>query len=209
MSDIKNIIFDLGGVILDIDKAAAIRRFKAAGISNIEEFLDPYRQRGVFRQLEEGSISRDGFYRALSHSLGRNLKHDDIDRGWFDFILPVQQSRLDFIDSLRKTYKVFLLSNTNEIIMSWALSAEFSPAGKPLDAYFDRLFLSYEMKCLKPDPEIFRKTIALAGIAPHETLFIDDSAANISAGSDAGFQTLLFTPQHSFDDIVKLLTLNS
>jgi putative hydrolase of the HAD superfamily len=201
MSEIKNIVFDLGGVIVDINRTAAVNKFKEIGIDNIEEFIDPYRQRGIFRRIEEGSISRESFYEEICKIAGKKIDSKEIDQGWFDFLMPVDQKRLDFISELRKKYKVLLLSNTNAIIMSWARSEQFSPAGKPLDCYFDGLYLSYEMGCMKPDFDIFHKMIESSGIVPKETLFIDDSEANINAGNSLGFKTFLFKKENSFSEI--------
>jgi putative hydrolase of the HAD superfamily len=201
MSDIKNIVFDLGGVIVDINRTAAVNKFKEIGIDNIEEFIDPYRQRGIFRRIEEGSISREGFYEEICKIAGKKIDSKEIDQGWFDFLMPVDQKRLDIISELRRKYKVLLLSNTNAIIMSWARSERFSPAGKPLDYYFDELYLSYKMGCMKPDFDIFHKMIESSGIVPHETLFIDDSEANINAGRSLGFKTFLFKKENSFSEI--------
>ena len=94
-------------------------------------------------------------------------------------------------------YRLYVLSNTNPFVMDWARSSEFSPAGKPLDAYFDKLFLSYEMKCMKPDRAIFDRMAAEAPLVPAETLFIDDSAANAAAGAALGYRT--FCPHSNSD----------
>lgn len=201
MSEIKNILFDLGGVIVDIDRAAAINKFKEIGVGNIEEYLDPYRQKGIFHKIEDGSISREDFYEEIFKLAGKRIDTKEIDQGWFDFLLPVEQDKLDFILELRKRYKVLLLSNTNDIVMSWARSEKFSPAGKPLDFYFDEMYLSFELKCMKPDPDIFHKMIDLSGINPAETLFIDDSKANIDAGNALGFKTFWFKPENNFQEI--------
>ncbi|MDR1895396.1 MAG: HAD family phosphatase [Prevotellaceae bacterium] len=201
MTKIKNIIFDLGGVILDINRAGAVKKFKEIGLHNIEELIDPYRQKGIFLKIEEGSISREDFYAEIRKLIGRPVKNEDIDQGWLDFLLPVKQEKLDFISELRREYKVFLLSNTNAIIMEWAQSNTFSPAGKPLNYYFDEMYLSYKLGCMKPDIEIFHKTIKLSGVNPSETLFIDDSRANTDAGNLAGFQTFWFKEGSQFQEI--------
>jgi putative hydrolase of the HAD superfamily len=201
MSEIKNIVFDLGGVIVDINQPAAIAKFKEIGIRNIEEFIDPYRQRGIFHKIEDGSISREDFYKEICKLAGRTIDSREIDQGWFDFLMPVDQRKLDFISELRKKYRTLLLSNTNAIIMSWARSEKFSSAGKPLDCYFDGLYLSYKLGCMKPDPDIFLKMIEQSGINPEETLFIDDSEANINAGSSLGFKTFWFKKENTFAEI--------
>jgi putative hydrolase of the HAD superfamily len=202
MNEIKNIVFDFGGVIVDINRTVAIRKFKKIGIDNIEELLDIYRQRGIFRKIEDGSMSREDFYEEICRLMGKRIDSRDIDQCWLDFIImPVEQTKLDYILKLRTKYKVFLLSNTNDIIMSWAMSEKFSPAGKPLDCYFDKLFLSYKLGCMKPDLDIFHIMIKLSGINPEETLFIDDSEANIAAGNTMGFKTFLFKKENRFSEI--------
>lgn len=198
---IKNILFDFGGVIVDIDRDAAVRQFKLAGFENIEEYLDPYRQKGFFHQLEDGTVSREEFYAEICKTAGKSIDTKSIDKGWLDFILPVDQARLDLIAELKTHYRTLLLSNTNPIVMEWADSPSFSPAGKPLSHYFDDMFMSYKMHCMKPDPEIFRQTIEQSGIVPEETLFIDDSEANIAAGAAFGLKIFHFTRNSSFADI--------
>ncbi|MDR1593619.1 MAG: HAD family phosphatase [Prevotellaceae bacterium] len=201
MSRIKNIVFDFGGVIVELNRPAAVKKFKELGIGNIEELLDPYRQKGIFRFLEEGSISREDFYKEIRKITGKNIAEKDIDQGFHDFLMPVDQKKLDYILELSKKYKVLLLSNTNDITMSWARSEKFSPAGKPINYYFNELYLSYQLGCMKPDLVIFRMINKLAGIDPVETLFIDDSEANIAAGKTMGFKTFLFGKENSFEEI--------
>jgi putative hydrolase of the HAD superfamily len=208
MSEIKNIVFDFGGVVVDINRTAAIDKFKKTGIANIEELLDPYRQKGIFCKIEDGSMSREDFYAEICRLTGKNIDSKDIDQGWLDFIVPVEQTKLDYIQKLRAKYKVLLLSNTNDIIMSWALSEEFSPAGKPLDYYFDEMYLSYKLGCMKPDFDIFHKMIELSGINPAETLFIDDSEANITSGKTLGFKTFWFKKENRFPEIEDKIACN-
>ncbi|MDR1581764.1 MAG: HAD family phosphatase [Prevotellaceae bacterium] len=201
MGKIKNIVFDFGGVIVDLNRTAAVNKFKELGISNIEKLLDPYRQKGIFRRIEEGSLSREDFYAEIRKLTGKNIDSKDIDQGFHDFLMPVNQNKLDYILELRKKYRMLLLSNTNDITMSWAKSEKFSPAGKPLNYYFNELYLSYKLGCMKPDLVIFRMMTKLAGIDPAETLFIDDSEANIAAGKTMGFKTFLFGKENSFSEI--------
>jgi putative hydrolase of the HAD superfamily len=201
MSKIKNIVFDLGGVVIGINEPAAVKRFKEAGISNIEELIDPYRQKGLFSRFENGSLSREDFYVEICKMTGKNIDGKDIDRGFHDWLIPVEQEKLNCIQELRKKYKVLLLSNTNDISMSWSRSEEFLPGGKPLEYYFDELYLSYKLGCVKPEPVIFQMVINLAGINPAETLYIDDGEANIAAGKALGFKTFLYGKENNFSEI--------
>ena len=162
------------------------------------EYLDSYHQRGFFRELESGRIGADEFVRRLGECAGREVSYAEAREAWLGFfLLPVPLERLACLEELRRDYRLYVLSNTNPFVMDWARSSEFSPAGKPLDAYFDKLFLSYEMKCMKPDRAIFDRMAAEAPLVPAETLFIDDSAANAAAGAALGYRT--FCPRSNSD----------
>jgi putative hydrolase of the HAD superfamily len=93
------------------------------------------------------------------------------------------------LDCLRKKYRLYLLSNTNPIIMDWALSADFPANGRILSDYFDKMYLSFQMGITKPDRRIFDRMIADAGMIPSETLFIDDSPANVATAARLGMKT--------------------
>jgi putative hydrolase of the HAD superfamily len=187
---IKNIVFDLGGVIITLDRDEAVRRFLAAGARDAAKLLNPYHQNGIFLELEEGRLSREAFYDAFRKSTGSPASNEVIDAGWLGFMKEVPVNKLRLLEDLRaRGYRLYLLSNTNPVIMEWALSPDFSADKKPLDAYFDKLYLSYQMKCVKPDAVIFRTMIADAGLIPSETLFLDDGSANVQMGAQLGFKT--------------------
>ena len=108
--------------------------------------------------------------------------YDEIKYAWMGFIADVPQYKLDFLLELRKKYKVYLLSNTNPIVQSWARSEAFTPAGRPISAYFDKMYTSYEVGVTKPDAAIFDRMIENAPLIPAETLFVDDAKSNIEVG---------------------------
>ncbi|GHT00423.1 D-ribitol-5-phosphate phosphatase [Bacteroidia bacterium] len=198
LTGIKNIIFDLGGVIITLDRDEAVRRFLKAGLHNAEELLDPYHQKGIFLELEEGKISKEEFYDAVRKEAGCYISNEAIDHGWLGFLKEVPESKLKLLEDLKaRGYNLYLLSNTNPVVMEWALSPAFSPQGKSLDQYFDKLYLSYQMKCVKPNLEIFRKLVKDADINPCETLFIDDGKANIEMGKMLYFNT--YQPKNGED----------
>ncbi len=194
---IKNIVFDLGGVIMELDTQRPIDRFKEVGVSDADKLLDPYEQKGLFLQLEKGEIDLNTFQQKLSEHAGKNLSMDDIYYGWMGFIVDVPQEKLDYIKSLRENYKVYILSNTNPVIMRWAKSPVFSPAGLPLTAYVDKIYASFEIGITKPDPQIFQYMIIDANIDPANTLFIDDGKGNIETALSLGFQT--YQPENGED----------
>ena len=146
---IKNLVFDFGGIIADFEFSRALAAFERVGLKNPAEYLDSYHQRGFFRELESGRIGADEFVRRLGECAGREVSYAEAREAWLGFfLLPVSLERLACLEELRRDYRLYVLSNTNPFVMDWARSSEFSPAGKPLDAYFDKLFLSYEMKCM-------------------------------------------------------------
>lgn len=195
---IKNLVFDFGGIIADFEFSRVLAAFERVGLKNPAEYLDSYHQRGFFRELESGRIGADEFVRRLGECAGREVSYAEAREAWLGFfLLPVPLERLACLEELRRDYRLYVLSNTNPFVMDWARSSEFSPAGKPLDAYFDKLFLSYEMKCMKPDRAIFDRMAAEAPLVPAETLFIDDSAANAAAGAALGYRT--FCPRSNSD----------
>ena len=169
---IKNIVFDLGGVIMTLDPAEALRRFKALGLSDAERYLDAYTQSGIFGNLEEGKITAEDFRSKLSSLTGHELTFDECKHAWLGYRKDVPQRNLDLLKELRaKGYRLILLSNTNPFMMDWALSSEFDGKGSSLNDYFDALYLS-------------------ENILPEETLFVDDGPRNVEAAGKLGFITM-------------------
>jgi len=189
---IKNVIFDLGGVLITLDRDEAVNRFEKAGLKNAEELLSAYHQKGIFLELEEGKLSKEEFYQAVRKEAGKFISDETIDYGWLGFVKEVPEYKMVMLEELRrKGYRLYILSNTNPVIMSWAHSPAFSPQGKSIDEYFDKLYLSYQIGCTKPHPEIFRFMFKDSGMIPSESLFIDDGAANVEMGKQLGMKTYL------------------
>ena len=192
LKGIRNIIFDLGGVLSTLDRNEAVNRFKEAGLKDAEELLNAYNQKGIFLKLEEGKLSREEFYEAVRKEAGRFISKETIDFGWMGFMKEVPEYKMIFLEELRrKGYRLYLLSNTNPVIMDWAYSQAFSSQGKGIDKYFDKLYLSYQIGYTKPHPEIFRFMFNDSGMIPSESMFIDDSIANVEMGKQLGMKTYL------------------
>lgn len=188
---IKNIVFDLGGVIMTLDPAEALRCFKALGLSDAERYLDAYTQSGIFGNLEEGKITAEDFRSKLSSLTGHELTFDECKHAWLGYRKDVPQRNLDLLKELRaKGYRLILLSNTNPFMMDWALSSEFDGKGSSLNDYFDALYLSYRLGIMKPAPDFFRQVLDNENILPEETLFVDDGPRNVEAAGKLGFITM-------------------
>lgn len=186
---IKNILFDFGGVIVSLNKQNALNRFAEIGFPNIEKYLNEFRQEGIFLEYEEGKIGPEEFYKEFRRLAGNeNISSEDIDSGWLAFLTGIPEYKFQLLKDLRKKYNVYLLSNTNPSVMKWAYSKDFSPEGLPIDAFFDKCYLSFQIGCAKPDPEIYHYILKDSGMDPAETLFLDDGKANVEMGAELGFQ---------------------
>lgn len=201
MEGIKNLLFDFGGVIVGLDKGAAVNRFKEIGALDIENYLNEFRQTGIFLELEEGKISLAEFHQKFRETFGENITDEDIDSGWMAFLTFIPSYKLEMLDELRKKYNVYLLSNTNPVISQWAHSEKFSPTGRPIDSYFDKCYLSFEIGCAKPEAAIYEFVIKDSGIKPEETIFFDDGQSNLDAAAKFGFKTRLVNQEEDLRKI--------
>lgn len=205
---IKNIIFDLGGVIMTIDQNEALRRFKELGVADIESRLDPYTQTGIFGDVEEGKITAEEFCVALSRIVGRTLSFDECKYGWLGYRKEVPQRNLDVLKRLRGNgYRLILLSNTNPFMMSWALTKDFDGGNGSLEDYFDALYLSFRLGVMKPNLRFFQTVTDNEHIQPEESLFVDDGPRNVEAARRLGFNTMC--PVNGEDWTEKLMEMLS
>lgn len=195
---IKNIIFDLGGVIITISHQEALRRFQCLGLKDAERQLDPYTQNGIFGDLEEGKITAEDFRRELSRMVGRELTYGECQHAWHGYRADLPQRNLDALKKLKQQhYRLILLSNTNPFMMDWAESEEFDGKGNPIQHYFDALYMSYRVKAMKPSEQFFRHVIDQEQINPEETLFVDDGPRNVAVAESLGIHT--FCPKNGED----------
>lgn len=188
---IKNLIFDFGGVFCTADLDSCVAAFKALGFSDIENYLNRYAQKGKFGDLESGKITDGEFLEYVRTHTGREVTYDECRNAWLSFIAGICEDNLARITELKaKGYRVALLSNTNAFVASWI---RYDVLGVGLDSYIDRehQYLSFEMKCMKPAAEIFEKLLKKEGFVPEETLFIDDSEANLESARALGIRTFL------------------
>lgn len=179
----------MGGVLVDLSRERAVRRFEALGVSDAAELIDVYNHNGLFGSLENGDITTETFCRQLSEHCGIPLACEEVREAWLKMVNPAPVYKLDYILNLRKDYKCYVLSNNNDMVVGWAETEEFSDARRPMSDYFDKMYFSYELKCMKPHPEIFQKMIADSGIIPSETLFVDDGIQHIRTAESLGFVT--------------------
>lgn len=188
---IKNVLFDLGGVVMDIERMNCVAAFKRLGMADPEGFLGDYAQKGPFMLIEEGVISPDEFRAEIRRLLPSPVTDSQIDNAFEGFLVGIPRHRLGAIRKLRKRYRTYVLSNTNPIMWNGKIAGEFAQEGGTIDDYFDGVVTSFEAKCMKPAAGIFLYAIDRLGIIPEETLFLDDSTANLEAAARLGFRTAL------------------
>lgn len=192
MSEYKNIIFDLGNVLLPIDFNAPVSAFRKIGLEDFEGLYSGINQSNLFDLLETGKITSLYFYDKMREISGYNWSNQQIDDAWTKIILDFRPSTIKMLESLAKTKRLFLLSNTNKIhfdVYDAQIRERFNPEG--LSSYFEKAFYSHEMGLRKPDPQIFISMAEIAGIQPSESLFVDDNEDNINTAKKLGFCTYL------------------
>ncbi|HBN63822.1 MULTISPECIES: HAD family phosphatase [Duncaniella] len=200
---IKNLLFDLGGVIMDLDRDHCVRAFERLGMKDADDFLGVYGQKGAFLALESGKIDADEFHRQVRPMIDRpEVSDEEIDNAFNEFLVGIPVARLEALRALRKDYKIYLLSNTNPIMINSRIAEEFRKEGFEMADYFDGIFTSYEAGCCKPGKEIFDYTEREGHIKPDETLFFDDSQANVDAARSYGFNAVLVKPGDEFKNLL-------
>lgn len=188
---IKNIIFDFGGVLINLDRQRCIDSFTQLGL-NVEGMIGEFAQpEGIFMQLEKGIITPAEFRDKVRTLSGKELSDEKIDEAWNSFLVDIPTYKLEALLKLREKYMVYLLSNTNEIHWNWSCTNAFPYKAFNEVDYFEQSFLSYEMKMVKPEAQIFETVLEETGILPEETFFIDDSEANCKAAEALGISTYL------------------
>ena len=199
--NIKNIVFDLGGVLVDLDFKNAINGLQQAGFANVKEQLQAFDQNGIFQKFELGEINADEFRTAIRENSTVTLTDEEVDTLWNSMLLEVPRKKLELILELRGKYMVYLLSNTNSIHWDYVCNNAFNYRGFRVNDYFEETFLSFEMHLAKPDKAIFEKVLHEANLLPEETLFIDDSEANCKAAEELGIHAHHY---HIGEDLSKI-----
>lgn len=187
---IRNILFDMGGVVFHQDTAEACQRFKSIGLDT-DYYMGEYGQKDFFLDLETGKINTKEFCNKLAQVIGKDsVSYEEAEYCWLGFIKDVPLNNLHYLLKLKEKYHTGLLSNTNPFIMGYTRSERFCSEKKPTTHYLDSFFCSYEMHVCKPDKEIYLKTLETGNLKAEETIFVDDSLQNIEAARAIGIHGL-------------------
>lgn len=186
-----NLLFDFGGVLVDLDASRCVRAFDALGF-DVRPFLGTYAQSGLLSRLERGEVSVPQFceqVRGLSGQPG--LTDQQIVGAWQQYLVGVPSERLDMLLRIARHYPLYVLSNTNPIHWDMAVNGYFRYQGHRFSDFFRRAFLSYELGCEKPSPAIYRAVQEGIGCPADQILFFDDCKENCEAARRCGFQARL------------------
>ena len=188
--EIRNIIFDLGGVIVPLRPERCIEAFHFIGAGKIARYVEEHRVEDLFLDAEIGNIDSHEFCNRVRELVGKDIPDDKIVWAWNELLGNVPQSKLERLLLLRRKYNVYLLSNTNDMHWDKCENVLLGHEGHGLHELFNDVFISYRLHLAKPDTEIFRRVVGMAGITPDETLFIDDSKVNCDAATKVGIHSL-------------------
>ena len=188
MQKIRNIIFDFGGVILNIDFKRSIEAFQALGIGRDPSFFYEFGQSEIYDRLETGHLSEQEFYDYIRQATGVAATNDELRRAWDAVLLDMPEERVELLKKVRKHYRIFLLSNTNAIHYETYNNAFRQRYGHDFGDLFERAWWSFRIGMRKPFPSTFRWVLRDAGLVAAETLFIDDTLKHIEGAREAGLK---------------------
>ena len=201
---IKNLIFDLGGVLVSLDRKRCLDNFsQMLGFDDFGNYLNAYAQKGFFADFENGDIDSAQFRDIVrEHCTKEGVTDEMIDQAFISFLTEVSPYKVKLLLDLKEKYNLLLLSNVNPIGWKACCDLFFKAQGVDIEDVFEKLYLSYEQNASKPGTLVYEKLIADSGIVPQETLFIDDSAANIETGRQMGLNVLLYDVDSNLEDEV-------
>ncbi len=191
MEGVKNIIFDLGGVLLNIDFSITEKAFKELGVTQFSNMFTQHHSNDLFVQLETGEISPEDFYEAFRRGTGTNLSDETIKKTWNALLLDFRAPTLSWLETIRSKYRIFLFSNTNQIHHDAFIESYQQLTGNgEFDTIFEKAYYSQNMGMRKPNPEPFLYILKENNLNAKETLFIDDTIKNIETAHALGLKTI-------------------
>lgn len=202
LTNIDNLVFDLGGVIFDIDRDRCVRNLENLGLREAGRLLDLYVQTGDFLQLEEGAISAADFFDRLQASASRPVSNRELQDALCSFITDLPAKRLEALRELRGKYRIYALSNTNPIMYNTIIDQLFRKEGFTINDYFDGILISFQERVCKPDHRIFRNLLDRYGLDGNRTLFFDDSQHNCDAAGECGIKSILVPAGKNFYELI-------
>lgn len=184
----------MGGVLVDLDIEGCKAAFKSyLGYYNIDNIIDACHQKGIYGDLEEGTLSAEEFRRIVLSESRPDSRPELVDEAMWNILVGIAPYKVTMLRRLAESYDLYLLSNNNPICMPHSTRI-FADAGIPLDRIFRKCFLSYEVKALKPSERFYKIVIEEIGIPSEDMLFIDDSQKNVDGAVAAGLPAVYYEP---------------
>lgn len=202
MKQIKAIIFDLGGVLVDLDIEDCKAAFKSMlGFDAIDQMIDPCHQKGIWGDLEEGTVSAEDFRAHVLAESRPGSTEDLVDKAMWHILVGMRPYKGELLNRLAESYDLYLLSNNNSICMPRSRQI-FAEAGAPIDKVFKKSFLSYEMKALKPSEAFYKSVMEQIGLPSESMIFIDDSQKNVDGAVAAGLPAVYYKPGSDLSELM-------
>ncbi len=202
--EIKTIIFDLGGVVLDIDPQLSINEFKKLGLKNEMIFKNSEFINNVIRKFEKGILTPRVFRDKFREYTGLDITDQQLDDAWNALLYDIPAERIKILEEVKKNYRILLYSNSNEIHYDlYVRDLQLRFGYTEFDDLFDKSYFSFDLHLSKPDPDGFEYIIYQNDLIPQETLFIDDLIPNIETAYSLGLKTYRLAPPERLRDIFK------
>lgn len=208
MKGIQNVIFDLGGVIINLDVNRTISEFNKISQIPFQNIYTQAKQSELFSMLDKGTISTIDFLSELKKQIRYNGPDEDLLKAWNAMLLDVPEERLDVLVEMKHNYNTFLLSNTCEPhIEAFERELENEHGVKNFEDYFDKVYYSCRLGMRKPDKEIFEFVLNQNNLKPEETVFIDDSPQHVKGAGECGINAFLLQKNMTVNDLLRQLKL--
>ncbi len=204
-SELNDIVFDFGGVLIDLYREHCVEAFHRIGYPQAEQMIGIYCPSETFMKVERGEMTGHELVEFIRRdSCNPSISYEQVREAYIAFLGTIPVKKLRAIRALREAgYRTWGLSNINEFVMPYIREKLFTADGLRMEDYFHGAFLSYEVKLLKPEKEIFELMVKQTGMVPEKSLFIDDSEKNIAAARELGFQVYLAAPEEDFTPMLE------
>ena len=191
----KNLIFDLGGVILNIDFGLTAKAFGDLGVKDFSEHFGQFKISPLFLAYEVGKIDEAVFFDEIRNQTGLHLTDEQITKAWNALLLDFPQERIDLLLDLKKRYNIYLLSNTNALHALQFQEQLKKQTGLYLEDVFHKVYMSHQVHLRKPEKEIYELVLQENDLKPEETLFLDDTYTNFTGSDEAGIDHILISKE--------------
>jgi len=201
MKTVKALLFDLGGVIVNLDYHKTINAFDALGVANTESLYNQFNQTEIFDDFETGSLSGKEFIHLMKHQIPTYYSESEIKKAWNAMILGFEEAKLKQIKKYSEKIPCYLLSNTNEIHLEYIQTLLGEMPFKNLELLFNKCYYSHIIGKRKPHKETFEWVLNDMGYVAEDVLFIEDSPQHIEGAKTINLNTLYLTQERSLEEI--------